>query len=175
MASTNRTSNLHLNQWVAQDPILREDFNLDNSRLDAAVNARALVRLASATLTSASATLSLDLSDEDLTQYAGLEIFLLPKTSSVSGGAMTALAVNEEGSGTDLARMTADGTRGLEIHLAFLPGGVGGNYTALGTTAAGGFALSGVTAGDLLSLQLLCGDSAQYQPGTTCVVYGLKK
>ena len=36
MASTNKTANLHLNQWEATDPVMREDFNADNAKLDAA-------------------------------------------------------------------------------------------------------------------------------------------
>ncbi|MEG1404828.1 MAG: hypothetical protein RSC52_04905, partial [Oscillospiraceae bacterium] len=37
MASTNKTANLGLNQWVESDPFLREDANADNSRIDAAI------------------------------------------------------------------------------------------------------------------------------------------
>ncbi|MEG2382139.1 MAG: hypothetical protein RSB39_01025, partial [Oscillospiraceae bacterium] len=37
MASTNKTANLGLNQWVESDPFLREDANADNSKIDAAV------------------------------------------------------------------------------------------------------------------------------------------
>jgi len=39
MASTNKTANLELNQWVATDPVLMADFNADNSKIDAAVTA----------------------------------------------------------------------------------------------------------------------------------------
>lgn len=35
MASTGKTENLNLNQWAADDPVLREDFNADNRILDA--------------------------------------------------------------------------------------------------------------------------------------------
>lgn len=37
MASTNKTANLGLNQWVGTDPVLMADFNRDNSLLDEAV------------------------------------------------------------------------------------------------------------------------------------------
>lgn len=37
MASTNKTENIGLNQWVASDPVLREDFNADNAKIDAAL------------------------------------------------------------------------------------------------------------------------------------------
>lgn len=35
MASSAKTSNFNLNQWSANDPVLREDFNADNQALDA--------------------------------------------------------------------------------------------------------------------------------------------
>ena len=36
MSSTNKTTKVQLNQWVATDPVLREDFNSDNAKIDAA-------------------------------------------------------------------------------------------------------------------------------------------
>ena len=38
--STNYTSNFHLCQWEAGDPVLRADFNADNAKLDAALTAQ---------------------------------------------------------------------------------------------------------------------------------------
>ena len=37
MSSTNKTTNLELNQWVGTDPVLMADFNADNAKIDAAV------------------------------------------------------------------------------------------------------------------------------------------
>ncbi len=37
MASTNKTPYYQLNQWVADDSVLRTDFNLDNSKIDQAL------------------------------------------------------------------------------------------------------------------------------------------
>ncbi len=37
MASTNKTENFSLNQWVPEDPVLREDFNQDNRLVDKAL------------------------------------------------------------------------------------------------------------------------------------------
>ena len=39
MASTNKTDNYALNQWVGTDPVLMEDFNADNAKIDAALAA----------------------------------------------------------------------------------------------------------------------------------------
>ena len=35
--ATNHTANYSLNQWEATDPVLRTDFNADNSKIDAAL------------------------------------------------------------------------------------------------------------------------------------------
>jgi len=37
MASTNHTSTYQLCQWAENDPVLREDFNADNAKLEAAL------------------------------------------------------------------------------------------------------------------------------------------
>ena len=37
MAASNQTTNYALNQWSATDPVLRTDFNSDNSKIDAAL------------------------------------------------------------------------------------------------------------------------------------------
>ena len=74
MSSTNKTTHLRLNQWIGTDPVLRTDFNFDNSKIDAAVNARALVRLTGTTLNAAAGSLTLDLLDYDLTRYAELQL-----------------------------------------------------------------------------------------------------
>ena len=39
MASANKTENYNLNQWVGTDPVLMEDFNADNAKIDAALTA----------------------------------------------------------------------------------------------------------------------------------------
>lgn len=41
MSSTNKTEHLQLNQWVGTDPFRMEDFNVDNTKIDAAVKANA--------------------------------------------------------------------------------------------------------------------------------------
>ena len=37
--SSSQTENYHLNQWTADDPVCRSDFNEDNQKLDAALAA----------------------------------------------------------------------------------------------------------------------------------------
>lgn len=173
MSSTNKTTHLRLNQWIGTDPVLRTDFNFDNSKIDAAVNARALVRLTGTTLTAAAGSMTLDLLDYDLTRYAELQLYLSPVTS---GNAVTTLRVNET-TAVELASMAADGSRGLIVHLCLLPGGVGGWWFAPGASgvSSGSFQVPGVTAADLAALTLACGSSATYQSGTSCSLYGVAK
>lgn len=35
--ASNQTANLGLNQWAAEDQVLREEFNADNAKIDAAI------------------------------------------------------------------------------------------------------------------------------------------
>ncbi len=45
MAASNKTKNYELNQWVGTDPVLMEDFNADNAKIDAALTAFAAGKL----------------------------------------------------------------------------------------------------------------------------------
>lgn len=51
MASSGKTPNIQLNQWADTDPIMRLDFNADNQKLDAALNAVPYRTLADVTTT----------------------------------------------------------------------------------------------------------------------------
>lgn len=171
MASSNKTGNLKLNQWVGTDPVLRSDFNQDNNKLDVAIQARSLVHLTGTTLSAASAALTLTLSTTELTNCAALQVYLAPKTSAES---VTSLTVGDS-TAVSLASMATDGTRGLWIHLSFLPGGIGGWWFAPGGsgTTNGAFQLPGVTSAQAATLTLTCGGSATYQSGTSCQAYGI--
>ncbi|MFB0920441.1 MAG: hypothetical protein QMB62_06115 [Oscillospiraceae bacterium] len=69
MSSTNKTPNLELNQWVLTDPFLMEDMNSDNGKIDAAVNSRALVKLAHIETTASCLVISLDVRGIDWSEY----------------------------------------------------------------------------------------------------------
>lgn len=85
MASTNKTAVLKLNQWVASDPVLREDFNADNAKLDDAVQMFSLVFLKRGTMTENARFLHVDMSDLDLTQYQALHLVVNPIGPTVAG------------------------------------------------------------------------------------------
>lgn len=74
-----KTTNYQLNQWDAEDRILREDFNQDNKKLDDAIaalrDASPLVKLRDVTLSSPQSKLEVSLSGLDLTPYRELWIF----------------------------------------------------------------------------------------------------
>lgn len=174
MASSNKTTYLNLNQWIASDPVLRSDFNFDNSKIDAAVNARSLVRLKNGSISAAAAQISVSLTDYDLTEYMELQLYLSPVTS---GSTSATLSLNGA-TAASLASLTADGSQGLIVHLCLLPGGVGGFWFAPGAagTSSGTFRVTSVTASGLTSLTLACGSSSvTYQSGTSWALYGVKK
>lgn len=92
-----QTSNYQLSQWDAEDRILREDFNGDNSKLDEALKSQAealaaetaarkaadcYVKLMDLTLTENTQKWDIDMSGIDLTQYQKLVIY--PRLSSNS-------------------------------------------------------------------------------------------
>lgn len=85
-----QTSNYQLSQWDAEDRILREDFNGDNSKLDEALKSQAealaaetaarkaadcYVKLMDLTLTENTQKWDIDMSGIDLTQYQKLVIY----------------------------------------------------------------------------------------------------
>lgn len=86
MASTNKTSNFKLNQWVLSDPVLMEDFNADNQKIETALfesantleklrNSSVFERLAEVEITqSGIKNVTIDLSGIDLTKYQHLRL-----------------------------------------------------------------------------------------------------
>lgn len=78
MASTNHTPNLGLNQWEANDPVLREDFNADNAKIDAAA---AMVRLGSITVPTDTQTITVDLTPCDPSRFHTILVELLLRSS----------------------------------------------------------------------------------------------
>ena len=86
MASTNKTPNLGLNQWVSTDMVKREDFNADNLALDSALAKVPLVQLSNYKLYSATTFISLDLSKFDLSRYRFL---LIAADGKVDGSGFT--------------------------------------------------------------------------------------
>ena len=81
MASTNKTGNIQLNQWVAEDPVLMEDFNADNQKLDAAIGeikqGALLKKLLDITVTTSGVkTVELNLSGIDLSKFQRLYLYV---------------------------------------------------------------------------------------------------
>lgn len=75
--ASNQTPNLALPLWEASDAILREDFNRMTQTIDAAVTAaRSRIGLAEYTLSSQTATHSIDVSGIDFTRYRTVTVYL---------------------------------------------------------------------------------------------------
>jgi hypothetical protein len=74
LSSSNKTPNLALNQWQRSDPVVMDDFNADNAKLDAALGGMAVDRLLTVVTSAAANQVDLDLSGLDLTKYAQLHL-----------------------------------------------------------------------------------------------------
>lgn len=75
MASTGKTPNLKLSQWVLSDPFLMEDMNADNAKIDTAVAALPYVKLMDITTGADAQQVDLDVSGIDLSRYTMVQIF----------------------------------------------------------------------------------------------------
>lgn len=177
MASSNKTTHLRLNQWSANDPVLRTDFNADNSRLDNAVNQRALLYLAGGSLSGNQAAINLTL-EADLSQYRQLQLVCAPLVAAGTyAGSFTGptaqLSVNG-GAKANLLRIS-DSTaaaQGFEVHLFLTPNGFSGFSVGSSVTAVSG--LGGVPSSAAVTLSLSLTDSAQFGAGSWYALYGLK-
>lgn len=86
--ASGQTSNYKLNQWAAEDPVLRTDFNQDNAKLDAAIDTIAkniiLVRLAEFVAGQDCQQAELVLPDQDLSRFSQIRLMICAKTSGYS-------------------------------------------------------------------------------------------
>lgn len=179
MASSNKTTHLRLNLWSSNDPVLRTDFNADNSRVDLAVHQRALLRLASGSLSGKQATISIPL-EADFSQYRQLQLVCAPVVAEGTyAGSFTGptvqLSVNN-GTKANLMRISEDpaAAQGFEVHLFLTPNGLAGfNLGGSSVTAVSG--LGNANLGASATLRLSLTDSAQFGAGCWYAVYGLQK
>lgn len=82
MPSTGKTPNFELNQWVRMDGVSMDDFNADNQRLDAALNAVPWVKLKDVTTSAPANQIDLDMSDIALSDYLDVIIMVRLKASN---------------------------------------------------------------------------------------------
>lgn len=178
--SSNKTTHLQLSQWVPSDPVLRADFNTDNSRLDAAVNNRSLVRMAGGTLSTSQSTITTILEDVELSQFRELQILCGPVVAAGSYGGSAAgpvlrLALNN-GNRIMLPRLTAaESTRqGIAIHLMLTPAGPCGYAISTGGTIIGLNVTDTLDYKEVPTVTLSLSDNASFGAGTWYGVYGIK-
>lgn len=78
--SANKTANLQLNQWAAGDSFLREEFNEDNGKIDAAVQAikdsAPMVKLCELNFTSPAQQVDIDVSGIEWGQYREVVLYV---------------------------------------------------------------------------------------------------
>lgn len=97
MSSTNKTANLGLNQWVLTDPLLMEDMNADNQKIDAAVAANPYVKLMDITTSADAQQVNLNVSGIDLRKYAMLQIFTNATVNPFATASWIYARINNEG------------------------------------------------------------------------------
>ena len=75
--ASNHTAAFGLNQWAATDPVLREDFNADNQKIEEALSAPPLYgKIREVVTTEAATQVEFDITDLDLAVYRILEFDL---------------------------------------------------------------------------------------------------
>lgn len=97
MASTNKTANLGLNQWVLSDPLLMEDMNEDNRRIDAAASGNQYVKLLDVTTSANAQQVDLDVSKIDFTKYVMVQVFVTAKVTPMGSTTCLLTKINNSG------------------------------------------------------------------------------
>lgn len=86
--ASGQTEHYGLNQWAAEDAVLREAFNRDNAKTDMAINTNVsntiLVRLTEAVIGQDCEQVDLELPDRDLLQFSQIGLLIYAQTSGYS-------------------------------------------------------------------------------------------
>lgn len=196
--ANSQTEHYGLNQWAAEDPVLREEFNRDNAKVDAVLEECPCVRLASVKANAPIQQIEVDLSDIQLEAYSSYWLYIqLPAQVTTlaitvnkaiayySGSATTNSSFFE---GTCLAQIEANEFGSFMAHLQFSishqKGSAGYFLTSArthfyyhasdrgGSHSRGICCLSDLT-GVILYLSSV-GDNTLLPVGTKAVLYGLK-
>lgn len=89
--ASDQTANLGLNQWAADDPVLRADFNADNQKLDASLTR---VRLRTVTTGADAYQVDVDVSDIDWTKYLYVDVAVELHAAASSAGTYFFMRLN---------------------------------------------------------------------------------
>ncbi len=98
--STGKTAHLGLNQWVLDDPLLMEEVNEDNRRIDAAIAPLAMEKIGEIITTQTAQQLDLDVSGIDWDRYLKVMIYFAVNVGTIQSGIVQfkLLANNRNGS-----------------------------------------------------------------------------
>jgi len=177
MASTNKTTNLQLNQWISSDPVLRTDFNRDNQILDQEVGKLSLYRLLSGSTAAAQQTVTLDVSQIDLSGYAELQVKL--RIPGDGNGATLCMTANEDDQHSFTTLLSAAPTA-LDLHLLLPNGRMTGYGVLTGKSSVNMTSLvfPSTSREELMSLEFFAeaGGTRRNMPsGTKYALYGVKE
>ena len=175
-----QTANFQLNQWEATDRLLREDFNTDNAKIEAAILSRLgpVEVIAQMTLTTAteSDSAALDLSGVDWGQWSLVAAELRARFSTSVQNDFLYL----EFPGLSFVGQTADHfarrSPGPELVVLF-PGRDSGRLVSAAALPGGDFAMSTSVYEDIQSVRLAHSNSGlfRYLSGSgSLTVYGIR-
>ena len=105
MASTNKTPNIGLNQWVLSDPFLMEDMNADNQIIDSAIAANPYAKLMDITTIANAQQIDLDVSGIDFTEFTSLTLNISSQATPI--GVATYFYVKMNNGGDLIRSITA--------------------------------------------------------------------
>ena len=182
-----KTANYELNQWDPGDRILREEFNGDNARIDAALAAIPYVKIMEIDVTQAVQQIDLEIGPLDLSEYAALKIYCRTVGGNylVRVNRQTSYRHLQSYSGADdpSSRMLyAEGAEqyptAAEITLSGFPSGtlLGiCNYGCATNTVGGTMGSAFLLGGRPLETISLIMESGSFQIGSHISMYGVKQ
>lgn len=196
-----KTEHYQLNQWEKTDRILREDFNEDNRKIEAALCSVPYTKILHVKTETAQQTVDLQVADLKLVQYASVQLYC----SIPCQGVTVNLRVNhltenvycrsycdtseshfsESAAWDKLAQWTAADDRTPSVNLLFHPPAAGAsivcqfcyamvntnNYTYFNYIAG----TQTVTWDTLKSFNISCENNVLIPAGSEIVLYGIKK
>ena len=190
----NQTANFGLNQWVAEDRIMMQDFNSDNAKLDAALKAIADAnpyrKIISVVTQTAAQQIDLVVSGIDFTQYYKIELFVdcptmtngyLLRVNGISASSYIYNQISGSASGGSstfsfLANIYGRGTGAVLFYSPAAAARVGCVYMTSDVAAYNGLqTLAPLYWPELTAFNIVGGSSSTLLAGTKITLLGVKK
>ena len=189
-----KTKNYGLNQWDETDRILREDFNTDNAKIDAALLQNPIVKLREIVTTSNASQVDIDISDFDWNTFRRL-LILTDMSCTGSECVNTRIRFNRLESKDYLYRGVGDSYADSATFIGYIPMSNGTNryntdlevtgdkwcarpyckYTTRGDVGGGSGIGPQVAVGQLKTINIFSTNTTVYiSSGSKFILYGVK-